>query len=116
MDTPKPDQGRNRRKAARKIPRTTVKVECRRGSVGLGKNLATQFLDVSEGGVRILSTESLAPKQEVEVILLGLSYSKPLKRLANVSWSVPLENGQCCMGLEFQKRLLYQDIIQLARP
>jgi hypothetical protein len=116
MDTLKTIQLRNRRNAMRKAPRTTARVECRRGSIGLGKNLVTQFLDLSEGGVRVVVSEALPPKGEVEVLLVGLGQTKPVKRLANVSWALPLEKGQFCVGLAFQKRLLHQDVLQLARP
>jgi hypothetical protein len=115
MITTKPDQTKNRRKAMRKTPRGTAKVECRRGSSGLGKNLVAQFLDLSEGGARLVVSEALAPKQEVEVLIFGASQSKPLKRLANVCWLLALEGGNFCVGLEFQKRLLFAEVSQNAR-
>jgi hypothetical protein len=116
MTTTRPDHLRNRRQGMRKTPRSTVKVECRAGSSGLGKNIVAQFLDVSEGGARLVVTEALAPQKEVEVLIFGASQSKPLKRLANVCWALPLEDGNFCVGLAFQKRLLFTEVSQNARP
>jgi PilZ domain len=116
MTTATPSSYRNRRNAMRKAPRGSVKVECRRGATGMGKNLVAQFLDLSEGGARLVLTEALGPRDEVEVLIFGPSQSKPLKRLANVCWSLPLEAGNFCIGLEFQKRLLFAEVSQNARP
>lgn len=115
METAKPEDARNRRTTKRKIPRGSVKVECRRGSYGLGKDLVTQFLDVSEGGVRIVVSEELAAKSEVEVLIHSVNLKKPIKRMAKVCWSVPMENGNFCIGLEFDKRLLYGDASQFGK-
>ncbi len=116
MDPAKVDKAKNRRLTMRKLPRTTVKVECRRGAMGFGKNLTVQFLDLSEGGLRLIVAEALNPKNEVEVQLVGMGQKKPIKRVANVCWSLPIADGSFCIGLAFQKRLLFADIQVLARP
>jgi hypothetical protein len=116
MTPAKPISSANRRRGMRKAPRSTVKVECRHGSSGLGKNLVIQFRDISEGGARLVIKEALGPKEEVEVLIFGSSQSKPLKRLANACWVLPLEDGHFCVGLEFQKRLLFAEVCQNARP
>ena len=110
------NQHRNRRDSMRKLPRGTVKVECRKGCTGLGANIAVSFLDMSEGGVRLILKAPLGVKDEVEVVITNLSMSKPVKRLANVMWIVVLENNQFCAGLSFQKRLPFANIQQLAKP
>lgn len=116
MENPKRDASKNRRQAVRKTPRGTVSVECRRGCYGFGKNLVTQFLDLSEGGVRLIVSEELELKGEVEVQMLGFGQKKAIKRTAHVCWAYMLEDGTCCVGLEFEKRLRYPDVLQLARP
>jgi hypothetical protein len=116
MTTPKPLPVRNRRLGLRKSPRSTVRVECRFGSSGLGKNLVTRVLDIAEGGVRLVITEALAPGDEVEVLVFGTSQNKPIKRLANICWTLRMDNGQYCAGLGFQKRLLFTEVVQNARP
>jgi hypothetical protein len=116
MTPAKPIQVRNRRKALRKSPRSTVRVECRFGSSGLGKNLVLRVLDIAEGGIRLIVTEALAPADEVEILVFGATQSKPIKRLANVCWTLRMDTGHYCVGMEFQKRLLFTEVAQNARP
>jgi hypothetical protein len=106
----------NRRSSQRKHPRRTVKVECRKGTLGLGPNLVTSFLDLSEGGVRVILKVGFQPGDEVEVVLLGYGMKEAIKRLANVCWSLPLENGSHAVGLHFQKILPHRDVQTLAVP
>jgi hypothetical protein len=114
--TNRPDHLRNRRQAARKVPRSTVRVECRRGASGLGKNIVGQFLDLSEGGARLVLTEAVPARDEVEVLIFGSSQRRPIRRLANICWLLALEDGNFCAGVEFQKRLLFNEVSQNARP
>ncbi len=106
----------NRRKGHRKNPRTNVTVECRRGSLGLGKNMADSFLDISEGGVRLTVKVPLNIDDEVEITLLGCQVGKPFKRQGKVCWAIPIENGGCCIGVEFEKRLPYVEVMRIAKP
>ena len=106
----------NRRLSHRKASRSNVSVECRRGSLGLGKNLAAKFLDISELGVRIAVKEALTPGDEVEIVLHGFQVGKPIKRQATVCWALPLENGGCCVGLAFEKRLRFIEVVHIAKP
>jgi hypothetical protein len=116
MTTAKSVSYRNRRNTMRKTPRSSVRMECRHGATGMGKNLVTQVLDLSEGGARLVLTEPLAAKEEVEVLIFGVSQTKPIKRLANACWSLALEAGNYCIGLEFQKKLLFTEVALNARP
>ncbi len=106
----------NRRGGRRRPPRTTIKVECRKGTLGLGPNLADGFLDISEGGVRIILKSALEPKSEVEVQLTGFGMQKPIRVVSTICWVLPLEDGRFCVGVEFQKRLTYRDVQFLAIP
>ena len=112
----KPTKPSNRRNAMRMPPRRTVKVECRKGAYGFGRNLAVDFLDISEGGVRMVLNDALAVADEVEVILLGYGMAKSIKRLADVRWIYPIEGGNWCVGLEFQKRLPYREVHVISAP
>jgi hypothetical protein len=116
METTKVSPHSNRRGSRRRLPRASVKVECRRGYCGLGPNVLVNFLDLSEGGLRFVAKSALEPKGEVEVLISNFGLRQPIKRLANVAWVLPLEDGQFCVGLQFQKRLSYQDLQQFARP
>jgi hypothetical protein len=106
----------NRRKSQRRKPRSSVKVECRLGLCGLGPNLASTTLDISDTGTCLIVTRELDVKKEVEVVIVGYGMSKPIKRLACIRWQVTLDDGRFCIGVEFQKRLEYRDWQSLASP
>src|SRR5262245_41410074 len=106
----------NRRNSSRKFPRGTVRVECRRGRLGLGLNIATGFLDVSQGGVRLLAKEPFKAEEEVEVVFNAFGIAAPIKRVASVIWALSLENGQFAAGLRFLQVLPHEDLMRLSRP
>jgi hypothetical protein len=106
----------NRRAAPRCKPRSFVKLECRKGAIGLGLNLATTLMDVSETGVRLVISKELALQQEVEIVLTSHGLKQPIKRLGNIRWQLKLDDGKYCLGVEFQKRLAYSDWQNLATP
>jgi PilZ domain len=106
----------NRRSSQRKAPRRAVRVECRRGALGFGPNLTDAFMDISDGGIRLILKTPLPLQSEVEVILTGYGVAKPIKRIANVCWSVTLEDGRVCVGINFQKRIPFRDVQLLSTP
>lgn len=106
----------NRRKSPRRRPRSAVKIECRKGTTGLGNNLIATVLDVSDTGVRAVLTQELAPRAEVEIIITSFSVKETIKRVGVIRWQVKMENGQFCTGIEFHKRLVYRDWQNLASP
>ena len=106
----------NRRNSQRRKPRSTIHVQCRKGMYGLGSNLSTGTLDISETGVRLVVKDELNPQDEVEVIVGGYGVQKPIKRIGVIRWALKLENGQFCIGIEFQKRLEFRLLQTLASP
>src|SRR3954466_2228573 len=109
MQQPVEKKASNRRASLRRKPRSFVKLECRKGSFGLGANVGTTLMDVSETGARLVVSQELTAKQEVEVIFAGHGMVQTVKRLANVRWQLKLDDGKYCIGVEFQKRLGYVD-------
>lgn len=105
----------SRRRAMRQEPRSSVVAEVR-NAMGLGPSLTAQFLDLSEGGLRVVLKKAVRAGQEVEVILQGCGMSKPIKQTGHVTWTIPLEDGKCCVGIEFAKRLTSRDAAALSRP
>jgi hypothetical protein len=103
----------NRRLAPRRVPRGRPKVSCYTGPCGLGPNVASSLLDVSESGARLLAREELKPGREVEVGLLGVGHLRPVVRAANVVWCVAAAGGGFCVGVRFQKALPYADLQDL---
>src|ERR1700722_14552775 len=94
----------NMRRSRRQSPKRSTRLKAFRNPMGLGPNIAVSVLDLSEGGIRLILKESLAPKAEFE-INLETSGSRPVKAIAQVVWSLPLADGNFCIGASFQKDL-----------
>jgi hypothetical protein len=107
---------RNRRRSQRRKVRTTVKLQCRKGSLGMGANLAGAVLDLADSGVRLILTQQLSVGGEVEVLIEGYGLRSAIKRLGYIRWQLKLEDGGFCTGVEFQKRIEYRDWQNLASP
>ena len=107
---------KNHRKWSRKKPRSTAKVECRRGSFGLGPNLAVELLDISETGIGLILNVPLKPRDEVEVVIPGHGQRKTIKQIARVCWCLQLQDNRFCAGLTFDKWLPFADVQYVARP
>ena len=99
----------NRRRSLRASPRKSAKLECRKGSLGLGRNLTVRTIDVSDSGACLIITEPLSVMSKVEIIVDSYGLRKPIKRLATVRWQVKIEDGGFCTGVEFQKPIDYRD-------
>jgi hypothetical protein len=106
----------DRRASRRRPPRGSIRIECRKGSHSLGRNIGKQFLDLSETGVRLLASAELRPGDEVEVILTGGWSMKPLKRLGRVVWAFKAGEDGYCAGLRFDKPLSYTQVQELSSP
>jgi hypothetical protein len=113
----KPTSPRVNRRSSRRLALSNLtKVECRKGTLGLGTDLNVATLDISETGVRLVLKAGLEPGQQVEVLLKGGWTCKPVKRLARVIWALLLETGNWCVGFQFDKPLPYGDMQRLAKP
>jgi len=106
----------NRRLSRRCKARSTVKLECRKGWMGLGANVATTLMDVSETGVRVVVSQELVLRQDVEIILAGYGMKQAIKRIGKVCWQLKLDDGKFCVGLAFEKRLPYAEWQSIASP
>jgi hypothetical protein len=104
----------NRRASRRWDFRGSARVECRRGTLGLGPNLVREAMDLSETGIRLLLRSPLARGEEVEVVIHGMGV-RPVKRFARVVWSVAADGGWQ-VGLAFEGHLPYHEVQDLARP
>jgi len=105
----------NRRVSRRQAVRSTTRIECRLGNMGLGANILRSVQDLSETGIRATMQAALAVGQEVELVFNGVSGGKQLKRRATVVWAQP-EGEKCCRtGLRFDSPLPYSVLTQLTR-
>jgi hypothetical protein len=92
-----------------------VRITCRKGCLGLGPNIALSLLDLSETGARLLVTESLAEKEEVELTLIAPGLTREVKHLGRVIWALTTAEGHYCIGIQFEKRLNYGTLTDLSR-
>jgi len=116
MEKPVETKQANRRRAVRRKPRSYVRLECRKGSMGLGVNLAMTLLDVSETGARLVVRQELPLTQQVEVVFAAHGTNQNVKRQAVIRWQLKLDDGKYCLGIEFEKRLAYAEWLNLALP
>src|SRR5262249_3787402 len=117
MDSSEPDKPvprHNKRRCRRQVPKRSAKAIAFRNALGLGPNVATGILDVSEFGARLLLVEQLRVGQEFEVDLETVA-TRPIKRLAVVVWLIEAVDGRFVTGVRFEKALSYADLIALSR-
>jgi PilZ domain len=105
----------NRRLSTRRRPKVRIRVVCRKGALDLGPNVAESLLDVSEEGARLLLNQPLLVNQEVTVGLEGPNHRRPVLRVGIIVWSVPAADGGYCVGVTFEKRLPYRDLLYLVQ-
>jgi hypothetical protein len=110
----RPQSTESRAGSRRWAVRDSVKVECRKGSLGLGPNLASAALELGETEARLLLHAPLPKGQEVEVLFHGVG-AGPVKRLGRVLNSVSF-GGECLVGVAFDSALNYSDVQRLIRP
>ncbi len=104
----------NRRAVMRRPVRRSIRLECRRGALGLGANLASGALDISVSGVQLMTKDPLKCGEEVEVVIECNGIRGVIKRIGEVRWTVPLEAGGCRAGVRFSKFLTFRDLQNLA--
>jgi hypothetical protein len=112
MPEPLPS-ARNRRLDRRRMPRGRIQVACLKGTLGLGRNVARQLLDLSETGARLIVVSQLQFGQEVELTVQSRGHGRLIKRAAAVMWCAPIQDGEWQVGIRFQKRFEYADLLQL---
>ena len=106
----------NRRASRRVEVRDSIRIECRKGTLGLGRNILKATIDVSESGIRVVVSEPLIKNDEAELCFQNMQVGHSVKRHARVIWSVTAEEGSCCAGLHFDKPLSYTELQSIARP
>lgn len=100
---------RNRRRSMRRQSKRSTKIYCH-GPMGLGPNLAVKLLDVSEIGLRALLTKEFPVGTELEVHLESICHRRPIRRWAEVVWSIPTQDGEYNVGISLRRPLPYRDL------
>ncbi len=107
---------RTRRRSLRKVPQSTIRIDCRKVGPAATKATPAELLDVSEGGMRLTVSRYLATGDQLEISIDGPGLHRPIKCLATVVWAVPIENKSYCIGLSFNKKLRFAEVLQIAKP
>src|SRR5262245_32143276 len=90
------------RRTPRLSPRDATHVEVFRAPDGMGPNLATALLDVSECGARLILSERLPEGHVLGVALYGPQRLLPVACAATVVWSRE-EAGGFVTGVKFAR-------------
>jgi hypothetical protein len=98
----------DRRRLRRKVGKRGTSLTCRKGALGLGKDIAVGLLDITEEGARLLVKEELQAGAEVEITFNGVGVNKRVVALATVVWCMA-ETGHFAIGVKFRDRMPYVD-------
>jgi PilZ domain len=112
MHDPPPVSRTDQRLTRRRQARSGAKVEFRRGTMGLGRDLAVSLIDVSEDGLRVRLTAEVKPGEEAELLVSRPGGGKALKTAAEVRWCMPAGDGTFLVGVRFRKRLAYRELTE----
>src|SRR2546430_2060349 len=104
----------NKRRSRRQQPKRSTRAVAYGNALGLGRNIATGVLDVSETGVRLRLKQDLPVGKEFEIVLEGVG-NRSIRILAEVVWSIPAADGTFVVGSKFQKNVNYGDLQSLVR-
>lgn len=108
--TPPPNHRLDRR---REVLRR-VAVVVRRGTMGLGPNLAVRIVDVTQDGLGLRLSGPVHPGDEVSVELSVPGIGKPVKVQADVRWCTNAGDGTFLAGVRLRRRLSYNEVSGLA--
>ena len=93
-----------RRRSPRKLSIRSVRAECRLGVRGLGADIGAVLFDVSADGLRLSVAVAVAPRQEVEVVLVP-PWGRDIRRTADVVWCAPRDEATHWAGLKLRQPL-----------
>jgi len=114
-DESKPASTPANRRGSQRLPvRGGVNIECRKGSLGLGQNLAVSAVNLSEIGVKLVLKTELPKGQEVELSFQGAG--PPVKRIAKLVWLRPLPDGMHEAAFRFDANISYADYQRFTQP
>jgi Tfp pilus assembly protein PilZ len=72
-------------------------------------------LDISQGGVRLVTHDRLEEGEEVVVSLLPPSCTREYHLPARVAWCLDVADGSHVVGIRFDRRLSDAEVLYLAR-
>jgi hypothetical protein len=101
----------DRRIVRRRPLKKGVAIKVRRGTLGLGPNIAVGGEELSLDGVQLRVKSEVTKGDEIEVGLTGIGCSRPKTLIADVRWCrEDKETGTFLIGANFRRRLAYADL------
>ena len=101
-----------RRRSARAPAKGSARVNCWRGRIGSGADLALSLMDISRTGVRLMVNTRLQPLEPVTVSLVARG-DAPVQRVGRVRWCVKTD-WSYCVGIELDHPLDDSDLQRLS--
>lgn len=103
----------DRRVVRRRPLKKGVTITVRKGTLGLGPNLAAGGEELSLDGAQLRVKCEMKKGDEIEIGLTGIGRSKPLMLVADVRWCrEDDETDTFFIGAKFRRRLVYADLGQ----
>lgn len=107
-------EGIDRRLGPRRPVTRRADVSLRAGTLGLGPNLATGLVDVSEEGLGVKLNGAVEPGAEVEVIVSFPVASKSFKLHGVVCWCNLGPGETFVAGIRLRRRLTHAELIEFS--
>jgi PilZ domain len=99
----------------RRLALKGAQLEFRRGSLGLGADLAVEVIDISDDGLCVHLKEPMAPGEEAEVGVGRPLGGKLIKRIARVVWCRPAWGKGFLVEVVFSRRLSHLQVNDLVQ-
>jgi hypothetical protein len=104
---------RNRRVAARRLPRPCTKATCVASANGVRRDVGIAVLDLSVFGAQFLVAAPLSPGSEVVVALEGENQPSVPLLAGKVVWCAPFDDEAYRIGMRFKQNLRYELLQEL---
>jgi hypothetical protein len=112
---PEPELGEpvERRAGLRRPAKPGSRAEVRRGSLGMGPDLAVGLVDVSEGGAQVRLSCPLIPGEQIQIALWPPRGVRSVRLPATVCWCRTDPGGAVRAGVRLRERLSPRDVSKL---
>ena len=104
---------KDHRRMKRRPAKHSIAVICRKGTLGLGPNLAIKLRDISVDGAQLFVKSSLNLGDDVELTFSAQGFPDPLVCEATVMWCSSIEGNGYRIGVKFADSLDYEDVYHM---
>lgn len=115
MHETQPNQKKKR--LEQRLPsKKSTKAKCYFNTLGLGDNHAAGLNNVSETGACLVLKKPVELGTAITITMIGITHRRELQREAIVKWCRDgEESGQYLVGVQFEKKLTYSELLELGR-